>query len=799
MPGKTVEETLPVFKDTVVIGNGPSAITLSYMLSGNVAYYSGQSDNDMLHKRMSFFENTPIVLQNLQELAQGLEGRSTNDVSLLFDALAHPDADTGIDKPSLLEWRQRDDLKSDHVVIGPDVPGGAWRQFGTKETEDESHNGSADDGVKKASSIMDKDVLTVSLGTWMELPNYSMSEWKNSKNNAELSSNERKTKDKSTRWRSGDRVSVAAVAEYYKDYVEKMGLSKNFLNRAIVTRVRKVSCSSLRCSANKRGQEGPGVNNCPQQVSAPKDRHNSETLFKFSEEDNILSESSGPEGGANEDETDSGLAHGGRMTSSEGSSLQSNVHRMATSLSSYDVTNSTDSSQTPLSSLSSSLATNSSRENAVAPRLQINSTSPIAAGGAVAQGASPSRSTCDSEDLDHFDENEELMGWETAPGEDAYALSRTPMGAILKLQAEANATHKCPIKRSSDYSSSVLTCTSWNPIVNPALFSAAASITQANAVHGLIESTLERTSGVGTSPMIEAQKILNSLPDHHHHHLRCPIIGGRRRHRLVSSSVTCPRDRPYLWEVTGQKSDGSQFKYLTQNVVMACGSDKPNKMDIPGENLPFVLHSLKQLEDALSSGALKRGDRVMVVGAGLSAADAVITSLENELKVLHMFRRGANDKNMIFKSLPQKMYPEYHRIHQMMARGREHEADYQPLERQHIIEIFEDKRVKFHGDVTTETVEVSHVVVLIGGRPNLAFFDELDGGVDPNSLGVVPNTRVSKNNPVDINIYTFESVKHPGLYAMGPLVGDNFVRFLQGGALAITSNILQQRKDRPIS
>ena len=61
---------------------------------------------------------------------------------------------------------------------------------------------------------------------------------------------------------------------------------------------------NFRCSANKRGQEGPGVNNCPQQVPAPKDRHNSETLFKFSEEDNILSESGGPEGGANEDETD---------------------------------------------------------------------------------------------------------------------------------------------------------------------------------------------------------------------------------------------------------------------------------------------------------------------------------------------------------------------------------------------------------------------------------------------------------------------------------------------------------------
>ena len=31
---------------------------------------------------------------------------------------------------------------------------------------------------------------------------------------------------------------------------------------------------------------------------------------------------------------------------------------------------------------------------------------------------------------------------------------------------------------------------------------------------------------------------------------------------------------------------------------------------------------------------------------------------------------------------------------------------------------------------------------------------------------------------------------------MGPLVGDNFVRFLQGGALGITSHILRKRKDR---
>ena len=49
---------------------------------------------------------------------QGLEGRSTNTVSLLFDALLHPDADLGLNSPSLLEWDNMPDLQIDHVVLG---------------------------------------------------------------------------------------------------------------------------------------------------------------------------------------------------------------------------------------------------------------------------------------------------------------------------------------------------------------------------------------------------------------------------------------------------------------------------------------------------------------------------------------------------------------------------------------------------------------------------------------------------------------------------------------------------------
>ena len=94
---------------------------------------------------------------------------------------------------------------------------------------------------------------------------------------------------------------------------------------------------------------------------------------------------------------------------------------------------------------------------------------------------------------------------------------------------------------------------------------------------------------------------------------------------------------------------------------------------------------------------------------------------------------------------------------------------------------------------------MSYVLALVGARPNLDFLDieapeELQ--VSSQDIGIIKDSPVSKNNPVDINIYTFESVLQRGLYAMGPLVGDNFVRFLQGGALGITSHILRKRKNR---
>lgn len=56
----------------LLLGNGPSAITLSYMLSGHWPFYSGPSGlghpPDFLHARLA--GDVPLVLHDLKELSE---------------------------------------------------------------------------------------------------------------------------------------------------------------------------------------------------------------------------------------------------------------------------------------------------------------------------------------------------------------------------------------------------------------------------------------------------------------------------------------------------------------------------------------------------------------------------------------------------------------------------------------------------------------------------------------------------------------------------------------------------------
>ena len=274
-------------------------------------------------------------------------------------------------------------------------------------------------------------------------------------------------------------------------------------------------------------------------------------------------------------------------------------------------------------------------------------------------------------------------------------------------------------------------------------------------------------------------------------------------------------------EPSGEKGDGEdeaelgwereEFCYRTPHVVLATGTyDIPNRLGVAGESSPMVVHSLPALERYLSAGDLDLSTPLCVVGAGLSAADAILMALESGIPVVHVFRCGPRDSNLIFRRLPSSIYPEYQRVAQLM-RGEVEDELYRPYPRHKVVEIGDSmvllKPVQSPTsayspnplrptspspdlcDPSITTLDVSLTVVMIGSRPNLSYL--LGEG---RNLGVVPKWPIdSKHNPMDVDPFSYQSTHEPGLFSMGPLVGDNFVRFGIGGALGIVNHLSQSK------
>lgn len=145
------------YKEVVIIGNGPSGISLSYMLAGNWPYWSPDKiqrhTDELLRARLSYYDSQKsLVEHDLFSLADGLEGRSTNPVSLLLDSLQHPCADLGMELPCMVEYEFHPEKEIDHLVLGRGPPGGSWHR-------------------------MDPNLRTLSLAAWMSLPGLPFSEW----------------------------------------------------------------------------------------------------------------------------------------------------------------------------------------------------------------------------------------------------------------------------------------------------------------------------------------------------------------------------------------------------------------------------------------------------------------------------------------------------------------------------------------------------------------------------------------------------------------------------------------------
>ncbi|TFK10896.1 glucose-induced degradation protein 4-like protein [Platysternon megacephalum] len=483
--------TVPI----VIIGNGPSGICLSYMLSGYRPYLSPEAvhPNPILHSKLEEARHLSIVDQDLEYLSEGLEGRSSNPVAVLFDTLLHPDADFGYDYPPVLHWKLEQHHYIPHIVLGKGPPGGAWH-------------------------TMEDSMLTISFGDWMELPGLKFKDWAASKRRSIKS----------------DRVMPEEIACYYKQYVKVMGLQKNFRDNAYITSVSRL----------------------------------------YREQDDK------------------------------------------------------DESQV-------------------------------------------------SEDI-----------------------------STQHLQMEKEDVQTSLIKRN--------------------------------------------------------------------------------------------------WEVRGYQrtTDGSQvpFCLFAENVALATGTfDSPGRLQVEGEEFPFVFHSMSDFGAAISKGKLRgKVDPVLIVGAGLSAADAVLCAYNNNIPVIHVFRRRVTDPSLIFKQLPKKLYPEYHKVYHMMC-TQSHAVDpnlhsaYTSFPEHRVLSFKPDMKCVLQSASGLKKIfKFSVALVLIGSHPNLFFLKDHGQGIGHN-----PNQPITcKGNPIEIDPYTYECTKEANLFALGPLVGDNFVRFLKGGALSIARCLATRQKKK---
>lgn len=482
MENQDKDDIIPV----VIIGNGPSGICLSYLLSGYTPYVSHDAThpNPLLQRKLKEGPHVPLLEQDLQYLCEGLEGRSSNPVAVLFDSLLLPDSDFGLDHRSPLSWRYEPERAIPHLVLGRGPPGGAWH-------------------------AMEGSMLTLSLANWMELPELKLKDWM-------------REKRRNVR---NDRATPAEIASYYQHYVSQKSLEQNFACGTTVT-------------------------------------------------------------------------------------------------------------------------------------------------------------------------------------------------AVTRLRGDGEGERPC-----------------W------------------------------RVTGVQ-----------------------------RREGEELGDGSTV--------------SDEVPFSVLAHNVVLATGThDIPARLGVEGESLPFVCHSFWELEAAISRGELDQSSEpVLVVGAGLTAADAVLATHHLNAPVYHAFRRSVTDPALIFNQLPKLLYPEYHKVHQMMTQQQHNSSsspsspsssssysNYLSFPKHRVVKFLPNKKCVLESDSGLKTaIQVSKALVLIGSHPNLSFLP--DNG---RHLGVYPDEPVScRRNPIDVDPFTNRVTEAAGMYAMGPLVGENFVRFLKGGALAIVSDLLKRQKHK---
>lgn len=205
---------LPEHIDTVIVGNGPSALILSFVLQGNIPYYNPANahPDPILHQKL-LKQHSLLDIEVADLTAHFAASRLSYStqalpVNVLLDTLLRPLADTDPGRyQSCVEWRYEPEKSIPHLVLGnTSKAGGQW----------------ADNPIAGS-----WDIGALSYAEMLSLPGYSLSKHRRMKHG-------RSTEE------DFDRPSRREVAEYLAIYPEKVGISGSVHNNIKVEGISRV-------------------------------------------------------------------------------------------------------------------------------------------------------------------------------------------------------------------------------------------------------------------------------------------------------------------------------------------------------------------------------------------------------------------------------------------------------------------------------------------------------------------------------------------------------------------------------
>lgn len=253
------------------------------------------------------------------------------------------------------------------------------------------------------------------------------------------------------------------------------------------------------------------------------------------------------------------------------------------------------------------------------------------------------------------------------------------------------------------------------------------------------------------------------------------------------------------WVVECACESGKSMIFAKTAVVLAVGMyDVPKLLGIRGENCDCVHHRIPKFTD-YSTMKRKRdevdGKKVLVVGAGLSAGDCIKAAFQNNWKVIHVFKSSPNKTRLAAKfSHPSAMYMDYFQIVQLM-KGNYALDLYERHPNSHLKRVDDDGTcIIEHENGKTDHQHVNLVSILIGSKPDLSILHTehfLKYPVHHPCPFPLSATDKKAVHEVWLNVdpFSMEVADELSLYAIGPLRGDNFVRFFIGDFYAVTKHI----------